>query len=65
MEILGDYHDIDTYLKTGFLILAGVSDNFRKVCKEHSTLEACRLIISPALSWDALISRINMKSPLL
>ena len=49
---MGDYHDL--YLKSDFLILADVFENFRKNGKEYYNLDPAPYFCCPGFAWDAM-----------
>ena len=50
---MGEYHDL--YLKSDFLLLADVFEEFRNVCMENYSLDPAWYYTSLGLSWDALL----------
>lgn len=56
-----DYHL--TYLKTDFLLLADVFENFRKTHHEYYGLDSANYISAPGLAWDAMFlkTKSNMQ----
>ena len=55
---MGDYHDL--YLKTDVLLLANVFEKFINTCFDYYGSDPCHYFRSPGLSWDDLISDIDM-----
>ena len=55
---MGEYHDL--YLKSDMLLLADVSENFRKTCLQYYKLDPCHYFTSPGLSWDAMLKMTNI-----
>ena len=53
MNTVGDYHDL--YLKTDVSLLADLSENFINTCLDYYGLDPCHYLISPGLSWDAML----------
>ena len=60
---MGEYHDL--YLKSDVLLLADVSENFRKTCMQYYKLDACHYFTSPGLSWDAMLQMTDIKLELI
>ena len=60
---MGEYHDL--YLKSDFLLLADVFENFRKTCLKHYKLDPCHYFTSPGLSWDAMLKMTDIKLELM
>jgi len=60
---LGDFHDL--YVTTDVFLLAGVFENFRKVCMEKYGLDPAHYYSSPGLSWNALLKKTGMELELL
>ena len=60
---MGEYHDL--YLKTDVIWLADIFENFRDVCLKHYKLDPAWYYTSPALSWDALQKKTEIKLDLL
>jgi hypothetical protein len=53
MKTMKDYRDL--YLKTDVLLLADVTENFRKVCRANYGLDPLWYYTAPGLAWDALL----------
>jgi len=47
----------DLYVTTDELLLADVSKNFRKVCREKYGLDPAHYCSSPGLSWDGSLKK--------
>lgn len=60
---LGGFHDL--YLKTDVFLLADVFQNFRKTCLKNYSLDPATYLISPSLSWDALLKYTGVQLELL
>ena len=60
---MGDYHDL--YVTTDTLLLAGVFENFRRVCKQNYGLDPANYFTAPGLSWDALLKHTGIELELL
>ena len=60
---MGEYHDL--YLKSDVLLLADVSESFRKTCLQYYKLDPCHYFMSPGLSWDAMLKMTNIKLELM
>ena len=60
---MGEYHDL--YLKSDVLLLADVSENFRKTCLQYYKLDLCHYFTSLGLSWDAMLKMTNIKLELM
>ena len=56
---MGDYHD--HYLKKDVLLLADVFEKFTSTCLKFYKLDSCHYLISPGLSWDAMLKTTGMK----
>ena len=52
---LGEYHDL--YLKSNTLLLAGVLENFRKMCLEIYELDLVKFLSVPGLAWQATLKK--------
>ena len=59
MNTVGDYHDL--YLKADVLLLADVSENFINTCLDYYGLDPCHYLISPGLSWDAMLKMTKIE----
>ena len=53
------------YVTTNAFLLAGVFENFRKVCMEKYGLDPAHYYSSPGLSWNALLKKTGMELELL
>ena len=62
-KTLKDYHDL--YLKSDFLLLADVFENFRKNCLKHYKCDPCHYYTAPGLAWDASLKETNQNLELL
>ena len=60
---LGDYHDL--YVQSDTLLLADVSENFRKACIKTYELGPAHFISLPGLAWKACLKKTGMKLELL
>ena len=60
---MGEYHNL--YLKSDVLLLADVSESFRKTCLQYYKLDPCHYFTSPGLSWDAMLKMTNIKLELM
>ena len=60
---VGEYHDL--YLKSDVLLLADVSENFRKMRSKIHELDPVRFISAPGLAWQALLKKAEVKLELL
>ena len=59
LKNMGDYHDL--YVTTDTLLLAGVFENFRRVCKQNYGLDPANYYTAPGLSWDALLKHTGIE----
>ena len=57
---LGNYHDL--YVQSDTLLLAGVFNNFRKMCLEIYELDPAHFLSASGLAWQAVnkIRSINL-----
>lgn len=62
-KTFGDYHDY--YLNVDVNGLADVFENFRKTTLEFYKLDPCHYVGAPALAWDAMLFKTNVKLELL
>ena len=60
---LGDYHDL--YVQNGTLLLADVSENFRKACIKTYELDPAHFISLPGLAWQACLKKTRVELELL
>ena len=60
---LGDYHNL--YVALDSSLLAGVFENFRKVCLDKYGLDPAHYYSAPGLSWDALLKKTGVELDLL
>ena len=60
---MGNYHDL--YVMTDTLLLAGVYENFRYVCRRNYGLDPANYYTAPGLSWDALLKHTGIELKLL
>ena len=56
---LDDYHEL--YLKSNTLLLAGVFENFRKMCLEIYQLNHTIFLSAPGLAWQAALKKTEVK----
>ena len=63
MKTFSEYHDL--YLKTDFLLLVDVFENFRCVYMENYELDPCWNYTLPGLAWDACLKKTGVKLELL
>ena len=63
LQTLGEYHDL--YLKTDVLLLADVSENFRKVCLNNYHLDPAHYYSAPGLAWDGMLKMTNVRLELM
>ena len=63
LKTMGDYHDL--YVTTDTLLLAGVFENFTRVCKQNYGLDPANYYTAPGLSWDALLKHTGIELELL
>ena len=49
------------YLKTDTLLLADISENFRKICLEICQLNPAKFLSAPGLAWQAAFKKIDVK----
>lgn len=55
----------ELYLKTDVLILADVFESFRKVCKQHYSLDPAHYTTAPGLSYDAMLKMTGVELELI
>ena len=55
---LGECHDL--YLKSDALLLAGVFENFRKMCLKIYELHPAKFLLAPGLAWQAALKRTEV-----
>ena len=60
---LGDYRDL--YVQSDTLLLADVSENFRKKCIEIYELDPAHFLSAPGLAWQACLKKTGVKLELL
>ena len=60
---LGDYRDL--YVQSDTLLLADVSENFRKKCIEIYELDPAHFLSTPGLAWQACVKKTGVKLELL
>ena len=60
---LGEYHDL--YLKTDVILLAIVSEAFRKVCLKNYGLDPAHFYTAPGLAWKASLKKTRIRLELL
>ena len=63
MNTMGYYHDL--YLETDVLLLADLFEKFINTCLEYYGLGPCHYIISPGLSWDAMLKMTGIELELI
>ena len=63
LKNMGDYHDM--YLKTDVLLLANVSESFRKVCLDNYGLDPAHFYTAPGLAWKACLKKTGVNLELL
>ena len=59
----GEYHDL--YLKNDTLLLAGIFENFRKMCLKICHLDPAKFLSAPGLAWKAALKKTEVKLELL
>ena len=59
MKNMGHYHD--HYLKKDVLQLADVCEKFIRACLKYYGLDSCHYLISPGLSWNAMLKMTGVK----
>ena len=60
---VSDYHDF--YLKTDFLLLADVFENFINTCLDYYGIDPCHYFSSPGLNWDAMLKMTKIELDLI
>ena len=60
---MGEYHDL--YLRTDVVLLANVSESFRRVCLENYGLDPSHFYTAPGLAWKACLKKTGVKLKLL
>ena len=60
---LGEYHDL--YPKSDTLLLAKVSENFRKICLKMYHFDPIKFLSASASAWQATLKKIEVKLELL
>ena len=63
LKNMGEYRDL--YLKSDVLLLADVSESFRKTCLQYYKLDPCHYFTSPGLSRDSMFKMSNIKLELM
>ena len=63
MSNFRDYHNL--YVQSGTLLLSDVFEEFRKTCIKEFELDACYLVSSPGLGWEACLKLTKAKLELL
>ena len=63
LKNMGDYHDL--YLETDVVLLANVSESFRKVCLENYGLDPAHFYTAPGLAWKACLKKTGVNLGLL
>ena len=59
MKNMVDYYD--HYLKKDVLLLADIFERFISTCLKHYELDPCHYLISPGLSWDAMLKKTKIE----
>ena len=60
---MGDYHDL--YLETDLILLANVSESFKKVCLDNYGLDPAHFYTAPGLAWKACLKKTGVNLELL
>ena len=63
MKTIKDYSGL--YLKCDVLLLAGVFEKFRNSILKNYGLYPSHYLITPALSWDAMLSKAKVELELI
>ena len=63
LKNMGDYHDL--YLQTDVVMLANVSESFRKVCIDNYGLDPAHFYTAPGLAWKACLKKTGINIELL
>ena len=63
IKTLVEYHDLN--LKSDVLLLADVSENFRKTFIEYYKLDPCHYFSAPGLAWDACLKMTDISLELI
>ena len=63
LKNMGDYHDL--YLETDVILLANVSESFRKVCLDNYGLDPAHFYTAPGLAWKACLKKTGVNLELL
>ena len=63
LKDLGEYHDL--CLKTDVILLANVSEAFRKVCIKNYGLDRAHFYTAPGLAWKACLKKTGIRLELL
>ena len=63
LKDLGEYHDL--YLKTDVILLANISEAFRKVCLKNYGLDPAHFYTAPRLAWKACLKKTRIRLELL
>ena len=63
LKNMGDYHDL--YLKTDVILLANISESFRKVCLDNYGLDPAHFYTAPGLAWKACLKKTGVNLELL
>ena len=63
LKDLGEYHGL--YLKTDVILLANISEEFRKVCLKNYGLDLAHFYTAPGLAWKACLKKTRIRLELL
>ena len=63
LKNMGDY--LDLYLETDVILLANVSESFRKVCLDNYGLDPAHFYTAPGLAWKACLKKTGVNLELL
>ena len=63
IKFFGEYHDL--YLKSNTLLLAGVFENFTKICLEVHQLHPAKFLLARGLAWPAALEKSKVEFELL
>ena len=63
LKNMGDYHDL--YLETDVILLANISESFRKVCLDNYGLDPAHFYTAPGLAWKACLKKTGVNLELL
>ena len=59
LKNLGEYHDL--YVQSDTLLLADVTENFRKTCLKVYELDPAHFLSAPGLAWQACLKKASVK----